>query len=138
MAHKKGGGSSRNGRDSGPKYLGVKRFGGEIVRAGNIIVRQRGTKIHPGRNEGRGRDDTPVALIDGVVAFERRGRNGRPVAVYPGASSAVAGRLLGPRFDSGRAGVLRIGRVFVWPPDGRPARCAGGSSGARSRSVPVP
>jgi len=83
MAHKKGGGSSRNGRDSGPKYLGVKRFGGEIVRAGNIIVRQRGTKIHPGRNVGRGRDDTLFALIDGVVAFERRGRNGRRVSVYP-------------------------------------------------------
>src|SRR5437899_541307 len=66
MAHKKGVGSSRNGRDSGPKYLGVKRFGGEAVRAGHILVRQRGTKFHPGKNVGRGSDDTLFALIDGI------------------------------------------------------------------------
>lgn len=71
MAHKKGVGSSRNGRDSNPQYLGVKRFGGESVTAGSILVRQRGTKFHPGRNVGRGKDDTLFALSDGVVKFER-------------------------------------------------------------------
>jgi large subunit ribosomal protein L27 len=74
MAHKKGQGSSRNGRDSNPKYLGVKAYGGETVRAGGIIVRQRGTKILPGRNVGRGRDDTLFALLDGVVLFDRAGK----------------------------------------------------------------
>jgi large subunit ribosomal protein L27 len=82
MAHKKGVGSSRNGRDSNPSYLGVKRFGGEPVTAGSIVVRQRGTRIHPGRNVGRGRDDTLFSLIDGTVKFERmRARN--VVSVYP-------------------------------------------------------
>ncbi len=71
MAHKKGVGSSRNGRDSNPNRLGVKRFGGQPVRAGGIIVRQRGTKFHPGRNVGRGKDDTLFSLIDGTVRFER-------------------------------------------------------------------
>jgi large subunit ribosomal protein L27 len=74
MAHKKGVGSSRNGRDSNPQYLGVKRFGGQPVRAGGIIMRQRGTKFHPGRNVGRGGDDTLFSLIDGVVRFERMNR----------------------------------------------------------------
>jgi large subunit ribosomal protein L27 len=83
MAHKKGVGSSRNGRDSNPQYLGVKRYGGENVLAGNILVRQRGTKFHPGRNVGRGRDDTLFALIDGVVKFERRGRERKFISVYP-------------------------------------------------------
>ena len=73
MAHKKGVGSSRNGRDSNPKYRGVKKFGGERVRAGNIIIRQCGTKYHPGRNVGLGSDDTLFAKVDGVVKFERRG-----------------------------------------------------------------
>ena len=73
MAHKKGGGSSNNGRDSNPKMLGVKRFGGQAVRTGTIIVRQRGTKIHPGRNVGRGGDDTLFALADGKVSFRRSG-----------------------------------------------------------------
>ncbi|MCM1983328.1 50S ribosomal protein L27 [Lyngbya confervoides] len=82
MAHKKGTGSTRNGRDSNAKRLGVKRYGGEVVLAGNIIVRQRGTKIHPGNNVGRGNDDTLFALIDGVVQFERRGKNGKKVSVY--------------------------------------------------------
>jgi len=82
MAHKKGVGSSRNGRDSNPQYLGVKRYGGEAVRAGGIIVRQRGTRFHPGRNVGKGRDDTLFAKIDGVVTFERR-RNRKQVSVYP-------------------------------------------------------
>jgi large subunit ribosomal protein L27 len=82
MAHKKGVGSSRNGRDSNPKRLGVKRFGGEQVRAGGIIVRQRGTKFHPGRNVGRGGDDTLFATIDGVVTFERRA-NRKQVSVNP-------------------------------------------------------
>ena len=82
MAHKKGVGSSRNGRDSNPKYLGVKRFAGEPVTAGTIVVRQRGTRIHPGRNVARARDDTLFSLVDGVVKFERfRARN--VVSVYP-------------------------------------------------------
>jgi large subunit ribosomal protein L27 len=83
MAHKKGVGSSRNGRDSNAQRLGVKRFGGEQVVAGNIIIRQRGTKWHPGRNVGRGSDDTLFALIDGVVKFERRDRQRQQVSVYP-------------------------------------------------------
>ena len=85
MAHKKGVGSTRNGRDSNPQYLGVKRYGGENVLAGNIIVRQRGTKIHPGRNVGKGRDDTLFALVNGVVKFERKGRDRKQVSVYPAA-----------------------------------------------------
>jgi large subunit ribosomal protein L27 len=85
MAHKKGVGSTRNGRDSNPKFLGVKRYGGESVVAGNIIVRQRGTRIHPGQNVGIGRDDTLFALVDGVVTFERRGRDRKQVSVYPAA-----------------------------------------------------
>jgi len=82
MAHKKGAGSTRNGRDSNPKYLGVKRFGGQVVRAGNILVRQRGTKFHPGNNVGIGSDDTLFALIDGKVVFERKGRDRKAVSVY--------------------------------------------------------
>ncbi|MBS1910587.1 MAG: 50S ribosomal protein L27 [Bacteroidetes bacterium] len=82
MAHKKGGGSTKNGRDSNPQYLGVKRFGGEAVRAGNILVRQRGTKFHPGNNVGIGSDDTLFALIDGTVVFERKGRDRKAVSVY--------------------------------------------------------
>jgi large subunit ribosomal protein L27 len=85
MAHKKGVGSSRNGRDSNPQFLGVKRYGGEEVTAGSIIVRQRGTKFHPGRNVGRGRDDTLFALIAGVVTFERKDRKRQQVSVYPAA-----------------------------------------------------
>jgi len=85
MAHKKGVGSSRNGRDSNPKYLGVKRYGGEEVKAGTIIVRQRGTKIHPGLNVGRGGDDTLFALVDGHVVFERKGRSKKVVRVEPAA-----------------------------------------------------
>ncbi|MBC2777013.1 50S ribosomal protein L27 [Parasphingopyxis marina] len=76
MAHKKAGGSSRNGRDSNPKFLGVKKFGGEVVVAGNIIVRQRGTKWYPGKNVGLGRDHTIFALVDGNVRFNK-GRNNR-------------------------------------------------------------
>lgn len=83
MAHKKGGGSTRNGRDSNPQFLGVKRYGGESVLAGSIIVRQRGTKFHPGRNVGLGRDHTIFALIDGVVKFERKGRDRKLISVYP-------------------------------------------------------
>lgn len=82
MAHKKGVGSSRNGRDSNPKMLGVKTFGGEFVTAGSIIVRQRGTRIHPGDNVGRGSDDTLFAKIDGVVEFQRKGRDKKKVSVY--------------------------------------------------------
>jgi len=86
MAHKKGQGASRNGRDSNPKMLGVKRFGGEEVRAGNILVRQRGTVIHPGDNVGLGRDFTIFALVDGVVEykpFKLRGTERRRVSVKP-------------------------------------------------------
>ncbi|MEY2977280.1 MAG: 50S ribosomal protein L27 [Prochlorotrichaceae cyanobacterium] len=83
MAHKKGTGSTRNGRDSNSKRLGVKRYGGENVRAGNILIRQRGTKIFPGINVGLGSDDTLFALVDGVVTFERRGKNRKQVSVYP-------------------------------------------------------
>ena len=82
MAHKKAGGSTRNGRDSESKRLGVKRFGGELVRAGNILVRQRGTHFHPGPNVGCGRDHTLFALVDGNVKFERKGvRNRKFVSV---------------------------------------------------------
>ncbi len=83
MAHKKGVGSTRNGRDSNPQYLGVKKYGGERVIAGNIIVRQRGTKFHPGHNVGRGKDDTLFATADGIVTFERRGRDRKQISVYP-------------------------------------------------------
>jgi len=83
MAHKKAGGSSRNGRDSESKRLGVKKFGGEAVRAGNIIVRQCGTKFHPGRNVGLGSDYTIYSLIDGVVRFEHKNKARYKVSVYP-------------------------------------------------------
>ncbi|AFZ57309.1 50S ribosomal protein L27 [Anabaena cylindrica FACHB-243] len=83
MAHKKGTGSTRNGRDSNAQRLGVKRFGGQVVRAGNILIRQRGTKIHPGNNVGIGNDDTLFALVDGVVTFERKGKTRKKVSVYP-------------------------------------------------------
>ena len=89
MAHKKGVGSSRNGRDSQPKMLGVKRADGQFVLAGNILVRQRGTKIHPGRNVGKGKDDTLFAKADGVVAFERKGRDKKIVSVNPVEVAAV-------------------------------------------------
>lgn len=82
MAHKKGVGSSRNGRDSHGQRLGVKRFSGEAVLAGTIIVRQRGTKIHPGLNVGRGKDDTLFALMDGVVKFEPKGKDKKVVSVH--------------------------------------------------------
>ena len=82
MAHKKGVGSTRNGRDSNPQFLGVKRYGGQAVNAGSILIRQRGTTFHPGRNVGQGKDDTLFALVDGVVKFERmRARD--VVSVYP-------------------------------------------------------
>ncbi|AFY59838.1 50S ribosomal protein L27 [Synechococcus sp. PCC 6312] len=83
MAHKKGTGSTRNGRDSNAQRLGVKRFGGEVVKAGNILIRQRGTKVHPGTNVGRGSDDTLFATIEGVVTFERFGKSRKRISVYP-------------------------------------------------------
>jgi large subunit ribosomal protein L27 len=82
MAHKKAGGSSRNGRDSSGKRLGVKRFGGQLVKAGSIIVRQRGTSIHPGKNVGVGKDYTLFAKIDGTITFERSGKYKKLVSVY--------------------------------------------------------
>ena len=87
MAHKKGGGSSRNGRDSQSQRLGVKKFGGENVLSGNILVRQHGTRFHPGRNVGRGKDDTLFALVTGVVKFERKGRDRQQISVYPVAAA---------------------------------------------------
>ena len=82
MAHKKAGGSSRNGRDSAAQRRGVKRFGGQFVRAGNILVRQVGTKFHPGQNVGMGKDYTLFAKVDGVVRFERKGKTRRKISVY--------------------------------------------------------
>ena len=83
FAHKKGVGSSRNGRDSESKRLGVKKYEGQMVTAGNTIVRQRGTKIHPGNHVGLGGDDTIFATIDGIVKYERKGKNKKQVSVYP-------------------------------------------------------
>lgn len=83
MAHKKGVGSSRNGRDSNAQRLGVKRFGGESVNGGTILVRQRGTRFKPGINVGRGSDDTLFALTAGIVKFEEKGRKGKFISVYP-------------------------------------------------------
>ena len=89
MAHKKAGGSTRNGRDSNPKYLGVKRYGGQTIKAGTIIVRQRGTKFHPGTNVGLGRDHTIFAKVDGVVVFAVKGPlNRKYVSIVPAAEAA--------------------------------------------------
>ncbi len=90
MAHKKGAGSTRNGRDSNAQYRGIKKYGGEVVRAGNIIVRQCGTKWHPGRNVGLGSDYTIFALIDGVVKFEHKSKTRQKVSVYPAESTSAA------------------------------------------------
>ena len=90
MAHKKGQGSTRNGRDSNPKMRGVKRFAGQVVSAGSILVRQKGTRFHAGENVGIGRDWTLFAKIDGVVKFERHGKSRTRVAVYPAATAAAA------------------------------------------------
>ena len=86
MAHKKGGGSTKNGRDSNAKRLGVKQFGGQQVVAGNIIIRQNGTNVHPGKNVGLGRDYTIFSLVDGVVKFERKDKTRLKVSVYPEAN----------------------------------------------------
>ena len=83
MAHKKGQGSTQNNRDSAGRRLGVKKFGGEFVRAGNIIIRQRGTKVHPGNNVGLGKDHTIYSLIDGYVKFEIKDKQRKKVSVYP-------------------------------------------------------
>lgn len=83
FAHKKGVGSSRNGRDSESKRLGVKRADGQYVLAGNILMRQRGTKVHPGNNVGIGKDDTLFATVDGVMRFERKGKKDKQISVYP-------------------------------------------------------
>lgn len=83
MAHKKGQGSTQNNRDSAGRRLGVKKFGGEFVRAGNIIMRQRGTQIHPGKNVGMGKDHTIYALVDGTVAFERKDKTRQRITVIP-------------------------------------------------------
>jgi large subunit ribosomal protein L27 len=85
MAHKKGQGSTQNNRDSAGRRLGVKKFGGEAVVAGNIIIRQRGTKVHPGDNVGMGKDHTIFALVDGVVSFERKDKKRQKVSIIPAA-----------------------------------------------------
>ncbi len=91
MAHKKAGGSSRNGRDSHSQRLGVKRFGGQLVKAGNILIRQRGTRYHPGLNVGRGKDDTLFAKMAGIVKFEIKGPKSRCfVSIVPSVDSSVA------------------------------------------------
>ena len=90
MAHKKGVGSSRNGRDSNPQYLGIKRFGGEAVTAGSILVRQRGTKFHAGRNVKRATDDSLFATVDGVVKFEWKDKGRQQISVYPAPATAEA------------------------------------------------
>ncbi len=88
MAHKKGVGSTRNGRDSESKRLGVKKFGGELVKAGNILMKQNGTKFHPGLNVGIGCDNTLFAKVSGTVSFERKGRKRKLISVYPVAAEA--------------------------------------------------
>jgi large subunit ribosomal protein L27 len=88
MAHKKGVGSSRNGRDSHSQRLGVKMYGGQVVKAGNILVRQRGTKFHPGFNVGKGSDDTLFAKVSGILKFERKGKDRQQISVYPVAETA--------------------------------------------------
>jgi large subunit ribosomal protein L27 len=90
MAHKKGVGSSRNGRNSNPQYLGVKRYGGEVVSAGSIIVRQRGTRFHPGKNVRRANDDSLFALVDGVVKFEFKDKNRQRISIYPVAAASAS------------------------------------------------
>ena len=90
MAHKKGGGSSTNGRDSHGQRLGVKRFGGQLVNAGTILIRQRGTKHQPGENVSKGKDDTLFALVRGYVKFEGKGNRGRFISVTPAAEAAKA------------------------------------------------
>jgi large subunit ribosomal protein L27 len=90
MAHKKAGGSSRNGRDSAGQRFGIKRYGGQAVRAGNILVRQKGTRIHPGKNVGMGRDYTIFATVDGSVVYEPWGRKRTRVSINPFASEAVS------------------------------------------------
>jgi large subunit ribosomal protein L27 len=92
MASKKGGGSSRNGRDSNPQYLGIKTFGGEQVKAGSILVRQRGTKFHPGFNVGLGRDHTLFAKVSGIVKFEGSPEVRQKISVYPVAASSKASK----------------------------------------------
>ena len=89
MAHKKAGGSSRNGRDSAGQRLGVKRYGGQVVKAGNILIRQIGSTVHPGKNVGMGRDYTLFALIDGVVQFQRLGKDRKKVSILPVAAPAT-------------------------------------------------
>ncbi len=90
MAHKKGVGSSRNGRDSGPQYLGVKAFGGQFVTAGSILVKQRGTRFHPGRNVRRATDDSLFTVVDGHVKFERKDKHRQRISVYPAPVAAAA------------------------------------------------
>ena len=108
MAHKKGGGSSTNGRDSHGQRLGVKRFGGQLVNAGTILVRQRGTRHQAGENVGQGKDDTLFALVTGVVKFTDRGRHGRFISVEPAASAANYSLARLSNFPSGPLSAVRF------------------------------
>ena len=130
MAHKKGVGSSRNGRDSNPQYRGIKKFGGEKVIAGNIIVRQCGTKWHPGRNVGLGTDYTIYSLIDGVVKFEHKSKTRYKVSVYPAATDEPTRGVMRPR--SSKKAPLRRGPFFL---HSRPARRRTGSGAQESRAT---
>src|ERR1043166_217718 len=111
MAHKKGVGSSRNGRDSNPKFRGIKKYGGEQVVAGNIILRQCGTKWHPGNNVGLGTDYTIYALIDGTVKFEHHSKSRYKVSVYPAPASASAAYPL--HRTAGRKGPRKLAGAFL-------------------------
>src|SRR5438034_9296009 len=114
MAHKKGVGSSRNGRDSGPKYLGVKRFAGEFVTAGSILVKQRGTKFHPGLNVRRASDDTLFTVVDGVVKFEHKNKKRFKVSVHPKAGAPAAQEVGGSRlYRSNRSICWRVSRLAL-------------------------
>src|SRR5215472_15952613 len=118
MAHKKGGGSSTNGRDSHGQRLGVKRFGGQLVNAGTILVRQRGTKHQPGENVGRGSDDTLYAMVTGIVKFQDRGRQGRFISIQPAESKAAVnenGRSKpSRRIGDALRGPAKRDRVFIF------------------------
>ena len=115
FAHKKGVGSTKNGRDSESKRLGAKRADGQFVKAGNILYRQRGTKIHPGLNVGRGGDDTLFALVDGVVRFERKGRDKKQVSIYPVAEySALTGKFRRNLFTRTNGNNRSLRLISVW------------------------
>jgi len=127
MAHKKGGGSSRNGRDSKAKRLGVKRYSGQVVKAGSILIRQRGSRIHPGVNVGKGKDDTLFAKIDGRVVYEHDHRAKKQVSVYP--AGKRSGHLKpgdAPGFFSVKSKNRKGRPLFIFPSGGAKAGWGGG------------